>query len=265
MLLQWATPARLSRLLAVAWSAWLLLHGGIPAAAVTFVNSCPATLDQPGELYILGQSLSCSGTALRITASNVQLVLNGHTLTGDGSGAGIFVAQSVMGVQIDGGGEIRRFQCGIVMDSVTSCAVRALTVAENRVEGIFLVGRSLSNSLAGNFVRANGGGGIVLDATASHNILQGNVIRENGLEGIAIVGGGGATGNQLIGNVTTANLVGIFIGPGAHGNTVIGNQALQNGDFDLFDQNLPNCVNVWQGNQFQQDNELNGPAAGCIR
>lgn len=265
MLLHWATPARLSRLFAVAWSAWLLMHGGIPAAAATWVSSCPATLDRPGEIYLLERSLSCRGTALRITAGNVQLLLNGQTLTGDGSGVGILVARGVTGVQIVGGGQIRRFQFGIVLEGVTSCAVRALTVAENRGDGVFLGGRSQSNSLAGNSVRANGGGGIVLDATASYNTLQGNTIRENGLEGIAIVGGGGATGNQLNGNITTANLVGIFIGPGAPGNTVSGNQALQNGDFDLFDQNLPNCANTWQGNQFQRDNELNGPAAGCIR
>jgi hypothetical protein len=38
------------------------------------------------------------------------------------------------------------------------------------------------------------------------------------------------------------------------GNTVTGNR-----NFDLADNNLPACVNTWQGNAFVTDNEGNGP------
>ena len=53
----------------------------VPAQAAINISSCPVTITAPGS-YVLAKDLSCSGTAITITASNVDLHLGGHTLSG---------------------------------------------------------------------------------------------------------------------------------------------------------------------------------------
>ena len=58
--------------------------------------SGPGTLNKNGEYYRLTQDISASGTVFTISASNVTLDLNGHTITYNTSsrGAGIVVNSS---------------------------------------------------------------------------------------------------------------------------------------------------------------------------
>jgi hypothetical protein len=67
-------------------------------------------------------------------------------------------------------------------------------------------------------------------------------------------GGPGITiqsaGNDVRGNVATANVVGIAAAPGATGNTIVGNSAHGNRNFDLEDDNAGCDSNTWNGNDF---------------
>ena len=51
------------------------------AFGVTHINSLPFTCSTPGETYVLTKSLSTPGTAIVISANDVTLDLNGHTIT----------------------------------------------------------------------------------------------------------------------------------------------------------------------------------------
>src|SRR3954447_5773781 len=77
-----------------------LAGGGRPAAAATLIQSCPFTAMQTGT-YVLVRNLTCPGTAITVTANNVNLVLAGHTLTQAPllGGDGVF-AQNVTGLKI---------------------------------------------------------------------------------------------------------------------------------------------------------------------
>src|SRR6266480_3255884 len=59
------------------------------SAKITKISSVPYNITLPGS-YIVTEDLPCSGcqAAITIAASNVDLDLDGHTLSGDGSGVG---------------------------------------------------------------------------------------------------------------------------------------------------------------------------------
>src|SRR5712691_10950502 len=56
-------------------------------ADVTPISSCPYTISQPGQYHIT-QDLTCpvNGTAITISANDVELHFDGHTLDGGGTG-----------------------------------------------------------------------------------------------------------------------------------------------------------------------------------
>jgi hypothetical protein len=65
-----------------------------PAQAATKISSFGYVITAPGA-YQVTQDLSGSGNAITILASNVDVHLGGHSISGDGSGMGIYVqAQS---------------------------------------------------------------------------------------------------------------------------------------------------------------------------
>ena len=78
------------RLLSLALPVGLLAVA--PARAATKISSFGYVITAPGT-YQVTQDLSGSGNAITVLANNVDLHLGGHTLTGDGSGAG----ESVVG------------------------------------------------------------------------------------------------------------------------------------------------------------------------
>src|SRR5438445_8985548 len=72
-----------------------------PTQAATKISSFGYVITAPGT-YQVTQDLSGSGNAITVLASKVSLGLNGHTLSGDGSGDGILV-QGQANVSIDSG------------------------------------------------------------------------------------------------------------------------------------------------------------------
>ena len=105
------------------WAALGVLLSGLgaaagPAEAVTLIQSCPYTIMQPG-LYVLARDLTCPGAdpAIRITADNVVLNLNGNTLTGDGGEQGVLAEGTDANPTLEGlrveNGTVTGFQDGI--------------------------------------------------------------------------------------------------------------------------------------------------------
>ena len=61
----------------------LALLAGAQAWAVTPIASCPFIITVPGN-YVVTADLTCAGSGINITSSNVTLNLNGHIITGPG-------------------------------------------------------------------------------------------------------------------------------------------------------------------------------------
>jgi parallel beta-helix repeat protein len=139
------------------------------AASVTSVRSCQQ-ITSPGT-YRLDADITAPlgpGDCFDIGASGVTLILNGHTITGNGGRTGIDVFSS--GVTIVGPG----------------------TVSTGFGRGIILAGGD--GSVRGVTVNRDGNGIVLISAD---NSVRGNVTTGNGF---GIIAASGATGNTIIGN-----------------------------------------------------------------
>lgn len=183
----------------------------------------------PGE-YHLAQDLTCSGDGIDVFfVSNVDIHLDGHTLTGSGA-TGINVTSGSNNINIFGPGTITGFQNGIYTFVYYAFNIRIVNVAAN----------------------VNANCGIVIDggaAVPTANVtLESNNANGNRYCGIFINSTDGTTvrANQTYGN----GLVGINLGSGTINNLVQANKAFGNGT-DLEDSNIaPPCLNIWKANQF---------------
>lgn len=174
--------------------------------------------------------LNCPGNGLIITASYVTLDLNGHTIDGSGSGNGISIASGLYKVNIVGGGTVKDFYNGVVVNDGTKHKLSdiriwdtqnglyALNMSKSMVEeldifgginGIRLHGLSEDNELISNDVTAVTGEAIAISEGA-YNHLKGNYLLDN-QTGLAIVAGvkNIVQRNHMIGNTN-----GILISPG---------------------------------------------------
>ncbi len=82
--------------------------------------TCGDTISAPGKYVLAGD---CTGTGISIVASNVELRLQNHTMTGSSSSClpcigGIYVGGS--NVQILGPGTVRNYWVGVFLDGGTS-------------------------------------------------------------------------------------------------------------------------------------------------
>jgi parallel beta-helix repeat protein len=226
------------------------LGGGSPARATpaqTKINKCPFNITAPGA-YVLQKDLSCAGTAITISASNVDLNLGGQTLSGNGLGDGIYV-QGQSNISIHDGA-IQSFVNGIELQQTLASkitnvrvsqhtqwgitgrgateglTVRGCTAIRNGNWGIWLDNDSRANTVTGNTATANGAG-IGLGGGTFGNSVTNNIASGNGCQGIGLFG---ATGNTVAGNTTDRNgCHGIAVNNGSSGNTVTGNSATGNG------------------------------------
>jgi parallel beta-helix repeat protein len=131
---------------------------------------------------------------------------------------------------------------------------------------IFVIGKRV-RILGPGTVQDSGAGAAGIELFgATHCTVQGVEFRNN-KNGIGI--GGSSTdntvvGNTVVGNPLTANTLGIVVSASSTGNRILANTVTGNST-DLFEDNLSACANLWQGNDFNTDNEGDGPGAGCIR
>ena len=211
-----------------------LLVGGVPAARADqgrIPIFAPATLTQSGS-YVLTRDLTItSAQSLTINADNVTVDLNGHTLSGVGSGARlIYVVPTYSGIRIENGRlsggdyaiyaptpagstlgpdlSLRHLEIsGQTSEAVfvglagyfemTSCTVK------NAASGVHLasgtVGASVTGRFVGNQIVQVAGNGLMLDGSLSF-LVKDNVFTEIAFNGVVAgnAGGGGAGRGALI-------------------------------------------------------------------
>jgi parallel beta-helix repeat protein len=202
------------------------------AAPAQEISGC-AAIGAAGR-YKLVADLSGSSTCLTIIANDVELSLNGHTISGPGNEvedwAGILVV-GVSNVNIKGPGVVTNFRRGVDFEGVDYSEVKDVTSTGNffgfTVNADFLhdVGNfSEYNTFKANVSTLNVQHGFSLDR-ASNNTLKDNQTNDNGANGILVYTG--------------------------TGNTVKGNTSLGNFDTDLKDETTEGCGNnIWKENIF---------------
>jgi parallel beta-helix repeat protein len=269
----------------------LTLVAVAPTQAATKISSCPVTISAPG-VYQVTQDLTYSGpdTAITILASNVDLHLGNHTLTGSGGAVWGVVVQSAANVSIHNG-TVQGFVVGIHLQGTVDNKVANLTSIQNGYSGIAVRVGSTGATVTNCTANQNGFLGIQLGTGSSGNTLTRNTVNGNGVYGFYIVNGASfntvtnntangnqvgigltldpTTGNLIQGNTTSLNFVGISVDAGHTGNTLQGNTALTNRDYDLADWNGNCAANAWSNNTFVTDLAAGvpdgGPGTGCIR
>ncbi len=242
-----------------------------PANPTVVISTCPTVITQPGT-YSLANDLLCSNTdGIDILASNVTLMLNGHTITQDsadfglvhvGISAGVGLPAGSTNVQIIGSGTITGFVEGVNFEQVSNSLVEDVINTGNFfgfvVNGGFSAGcnqscPSTGNIFAGNTSTFNNQHGFTLNG-GNNNTFNANTASNNGADGILLFV---ATGNNVTRNTLNNNGgsgIAITSGTGT-GNNLSGNMAQGNGIFDLEDGN-PNCgSNTWTQNTFGSANQ----------
>ncbi len=252
--------------------------GVVPIASAATTVTCGQTISAAGT-YVL--AADCIGPGITITASNVTLQLNGHTMTASpsGTGSGVLVDDSagpVSGVGITGPGRITEYQgpgvqLGNFGAGVTGSTVSGLTANNNANNGIYLVPGATGNTVRDYTANNDLGYGIAVGGTG--NTVNNNVVNTNNYGGIYVGGSGNAIhdnttrGNGLSGIETPANdntfynniadnnrVWGIVLDFGAEGNTFHDNTALGNRALDLVAFAPCDSNNSWYNNKFRTTN-----------
>ncbi len=182
------------------------------------------------DTTLIADLLNCPGNGLTITANYVTLDLNGHTIDGSGSGNGISIAAGLYKVNVVGGGTVKDFYNGVVVNDGlkhklsniriwgAQQGLHAMNMSKSTVHklhifggvnGIRIEGSSEDNELIFNDITAVTSEAISIREGA-YNTLKGNYLLDN-QTGLAIVAGikNFALQNHMIGNTN-----GILISPG---------------------------------------------------
>src|SRR4030095_11795582 len=149
----------------------------------------------------LDHDLTCAGNALLVSGNDITIDLNGHTLSGNGSGNGITVSAS-HAVRIFGG-TVKGFQSGIFVGGSSDVVIR---------------GNEFSATNQAVLLQATTGS-VIKHNTVANNIARAFMLRPN-------LAGGLSTDNVVIGNVVTDTPTGIYLtrqpGNTIQQNTVVG-------------------------------------------
>jgi parallel beta-helix repeat protein len=228
------------------WAVALLAIGSLRAMDIQGTISSSLTIMEDSQLV---GDVTCTVTGapcIVVGASNINLYLNGFTMTGQGNppagcfaGGGatniergvIVIGQS--NVEIHGPGVIQGFRgWGILFNMTTNARVRRVTLRSNCMSGIQLATAN-QGVLEGLICVRNGNpealcGGICI-AGSNDNRVRGNLTSGNGYGlqsvtnfGIALEGP--ASGNVLEGNTIVGNDNGIYLQPAAANNVISGNR-----------------------------------------
>ena len=140
--------------------------------------------------YIVTQDLGVSGDCLGINVHYVTVDLNGFTIYGDGTGAGVTTYDAHRRGVVLRNGSITNFNVGVEMKSVRDATIEDIRSTNNAQQGI-RVGLSgtgePSNALIKNCIAVNNGstdivsvgivtGSVVEDMTTDESVIIGNTI-----------------------------------------------------------------------------------------
>jgi parallel beta-helix repeat protein len=252
----------------------LLVASGAPTAAAD--DLCGATILADLKL---DHDLTCPGNGLIAGSDGITIDLNGHTITGPGSGVGIAVP-SRTGVVIRGG-TVRNFLVGVQLTGADANVIREMRATGNR-DGIFLIGSSgntikenlaWQNSRVGvmlrpgsirnstqNLVKENtltdNLNGIILVETPSGNTIKENIVSGSGTAGIAL--NGGVSANVIKENSFTGNAAAILFNAVA-GLTPTGNGFVEN----TIAMNTCGFQGPSSGNTFKENVLVGNTADAC--
>lgn len=148
-------------------------------------------ISEPGHYFLDRDISSISGTAIRITSSDVTVDLNGRSVQGPGGkvGQGIEIT-GVSGVRVMNG-SIANFAFGVVVDSSTNVLLKGLSI---RAQGLAVTAPPPEVG--------------IMIVQSRNVVVQNNQLYNVGL-GI-FVRGGMSWGNRISGNTITSGMNGIF-------------------------------------------------------
>ena len=170
----------------------------------------------------LDQDLPCTGDGLIAGADRIKIDLNGHALSGAGTGAGIVVTGRT-DVTI-AGGTITGFATAIRVNTSTDMVIRQIEFAGNS-EGIDFQAGSVGNTVKDNRFSNSAIRGIMLRTGAIDNDIKNNTFTGNRV-GILIFAG---VDNSVKDNVVSgSSLAGIRVNTPATGNILEANTVLAN-------------------------------------
>jgi hypothetical protein len=235
------------------------------AAAPPTAVTCGSVISAPGEYYLAGD---CSGAGIAITASDVRLKLNGHTMTGPGlvppappdtglSASPVPPASAVSRLDIEGPGTITGYVFGLTLDRVDHSQVVNVTSTANGADQVDIHASydvHFTNDVASHSLNTLGFGGDPSNDNIyyDHVTASGNRSVGMGVGGTAIQVHGSTFkdngGPGILTNATDSSF---------DGNTALGNAASAPPPFnyDVIDFN-PGCdSNRWEGNRFGTANQ----------
>ncbi len=197
---------------------WSIANGPIPASHPAN-DLCGVTIT--GNLK-LNHDLACAGNGLIVGADAIKLDLNGHTITGSGTGAGINVTGRT-DVSIFGG-IIRNFGAGVLTNMSTEIVIEGNQFEAN-VDGVDLQAGSRGNTIRQNDFRNNLSRGIMIRGESTDHVIRHNTFAGNRV-GILVFAG---VNNTVKDNLVSAGtLAGIRINTFATGNLILRNTVTSN-------------------------------------
>jgi parallel beta-helix repeat protein len=188
--------------------------GSLPAAH-PLSDLCGVAVDRD---LTLDHDLTCVGDGLIAGADGIRIDLNGHTISGSRTGAGISVAGRTDVVIL--GGTIRNFEAGIRLANSTAIAISDTELSDN-TEGIDLQAGSHANTIGNNTFWNNSSRGIMLRGGTVSNMVRDNTFIGNRVAILLF----GAVDTIVKDNVVSASLLaGIRLNVLATGNIINANR-----------------------------------------
>ena len=170
----------------------------------------------------LDHDLVCAGDGLIVGADRIKVDLNGHTITGPGSGLGIVVTGRTD--VVIAGGTVRHFAVAVRVNTSTDVVIKQNEFAENP-EGIDCQAGCVGNTIKDNVFRDSATRGIMLRSTSRDNDIKNNTFTGTRV-GILVFGGADNTVKKNI--VSGSSLAGIRINVIATGNVLKDNAVMSN-------------------------------------
>jgi para-nitrobenzyl esterase len=192
----------------------------------------------------LNRDLVCAGNGLIVGADGIKIDLNGHTISGSGTGTGINVTgRSDVSIF---GGTVRNFGTGVLTSASTGIVIKRNSIVEN-ADGIDLQAGSHGMTIKYNEFGASRTRAIMIRGDSTNHVIRdntftgdrvgilvfagaNNTIKENRVSGSLLAGiriNVLATGNRMTRNAISSNPTGIeflvMAGQSAAGNTIFKN------------------------------------------
>ncbi|MEM2031021.1 MAG: NosD domain-containing protein [Archaeoglobaceae archaeon] len=217
----------------------LLFLSLAPVLAVD-VDKC-MEITQPGYYRLVNDILGLKGGktyCIKISANDVVLDGQGFSISGEGSGDGIYVRASNVTIK---NVKVLNYGTGIRLYSSSNITIIGNYITNNRYEGIKLSSSS-SNTITVNNITNNYGEGIELSSSSSNTISENNIMN-NDEEGIEL---SYSKNNTISGNNIANNEYSGIELSSSSSNTISENNIINNGRTGIYLSSSPS--NIITGN-----------------